>query len=371
MAKKRIPQKRGAKRNAAGTTGNNRAPEPAPRRAKPAAARESAWLFRCAPGLGRTVQGELRHRNLIRHTDRVDRLWQRNHDLLFVPRLRQDPTTVPALRLVEDASRCLIYGRYKISRQQLDRLAEALRTENTAWRLAVTVEGTHFNRQDLRRWLARELSARHLGIDDGAAATLFVFCIESAYYIGHAAYTAADAVGRDARTAERQGSLPPTVAAAMVFLGRPRDSDIILDPVCGSGTLLAEAHAAAPAARLIGRDIDRKAVAAARKNLDETASDIGPGDATALDLGSDRPSLVLANLPFGKQFGDAAETPDLYHAVFTELNRWRAPTGWRGVMLTHDAGLVRQTCPSGQMTVRNQIPIKIRGEAATIVTLES
>src|SRR5262249_37376322 len=72
---------------------------------------------------------------------------------------------------------------------------------------------------------------------------------------------------RKHRVTEREGSLPPTIAAAMAFLANPRDTDAALDPVCGSGTLLAELHAYAPGAALTGIDLDRRAIATARRNL--------------------------------------------------------------------------------------------------------
>ena len=70
---------------------------------------------------------------------------------------------------------------------------------------------------------------------------MWVFCIDEAYYIGLQRSAQDDAPFRAQRTVERPGSLPPTIAAALAFLGNPAPGETILDPVCGSGTLLAEA----------------------------------------------------------------------------------------------------------------------------------
>ena len=62
-------------------------------------------------------------------------------------------------------------------------------------------------------------------------------------------------------------SVHPTLAAAAVRLAAPQATDLIVDPFCGSGTLLAERALLAPYSQLIGIDIDRKALHAAEINL--------------------------------------------------------------------------------------------------------
>ncbi|MBI5135618.1 hypothetical protein HZA86_05315 [Candidatus Uhrbacteria bacterium] len=68
--------------------------------------------------------------------------------------------------------------------------------------------------------------------------------------------------GRPARNA-RRGMLPPKLARVMVNLARPER--IILDPFCGSGTILMEALELGYQA--IGSDISPEAVADTKKNL--------------------------------------------------------------------------------------------------------
>lgn len=75
----------------------------------------------------------------------------------------------------------------------------------------------------------------------------------------------------DGRFAYRKLDVPasihPTLAAAAVRLAPTQASDLIVDPFCGSGTLLAERALLAPYSRLIGIDRDQKALLAARTNL--------------------------------------------------------------------------------------------------------
>jgi len=330
----------------------------------------SAWILRCAPGLARTVRAELRNRKVLRHTDRADVLWQRNHDVLFLPDVAADPSTAN-LRTVAEIDRCIVYGRYKISRHQLDRLADQLRQRAKRWRLVVTADGDHFNRRDLRRFLARELRARAVTIDENAPHTVFGFCIDAAYYIAVPETAAAHMPGRAARVAEREASLPPTVAAAMAFLGKPDERDTVLDPMCGSGTLLAEAAAHAPGAELIGRDLDPKAVRTARRNLADLTADLAVEDARDLALPAPSVSLVLANLPFGKQFGDVDENPELYRAFMTAVRRNAAPDGWRAVLLVVDPDMLDAAIADQPVRIAKRVPIRVRGEPAMILVLHA
>jgi tRNA G10 N-methylase Trm11 len=62
------------------------------------------------------------------------------------------------------------------------------------------------------------------------------------------------------------GMLPPKLARIMINLARPAKNDILLDPFCGSGTVLTEA-ALSGCRRLIGSDISLDALDASKSNL--------------------------------------------------------------------------------------------------------
>lgn len=345
--------------------------EPA-RPAKTAPERPGApgWLLRCAPGLAKHLIAELRFNGLVDRRTKPTILWQRNHDLVFLPRLQREPRPTD-LRIAEEIHRCPIYGRYKISHRQLDVLAAALRASRGAWHLVVTVDGTRFNRHELARWLARELKQRGAALDEQSPRLASLFCVEESYYLGLPFRTADDAALRRHRIAERPGSLPPTIAAAMAFLANPRDDDTVLDPVCGSGTLLAEVHAYAPGAQLRGIDQDRQAIAAARRNLAHVPHlQLSVGDARATGLADGSLSLVLANLPFGKQFGGPAENRRLYQDILRDLLRLGHPAGWRAVLLTSDVeALKTAVAATPGARIVNETLVKVRGEAATITVL--
>ncbi|CAN5783612.1 RNA methyltransferase [soil metagenome] len=174
--------------------------------------------------------------------------------------------------------------------------------------------------------------------------------------------------------------------AAGVALHAFRAHDVIVDPFCGSGTLLLEAAdlvagrlpgrgrsfgfesaawhrpgrwrevrrlatarateaAAAPASRLVGMDVDPEALAAARHNLaegDHAHVDLALGDATALDLDrfAAQRGLVVANVPYGVRLGERADAATTLRRF---LERCAAATSpWDLALLTTHPHLVRE-----------------------------
>ena len=72
--------------------------------------------------------------------------------------------------------------------------------------------------------------------------------------------------GRPARD-DRSGMLPPKLAQIMINLSSAKLEDTILDPFCGSGTILTEAILM-NYQNLIGTDISHKAISDTKKNID-------------------------------------------------------------------------------------------------------
>ena len=65
-------------------------------------------------------------------------------------------------------------------------------------------------------------------------------------------------IGRPRRNAKR-GMLPPKLARMMINIASPKHNDTILDPFCGSGTIIHEAFLLGYK-NIIGSDISEKAV---------------------------------------------------------------------------------------------------------------
>jgi SAM-dependent methyltransferase len=137
-------------------------------------------------------------------------------------------------------------------------------------------------------------------------------------------------------------STSPALAEAMVRLAKVRPGVRVLDPCCGSGTILVAA-ALARAGYLYGYDHDPAATAAARSNLALFApaarTDIRTDDAALLRLESGSVDRVISNLPFGKRVGTHRGNQRLYPALLAELGRVLTPDG-RAVLLTEDKNLL-------------------------------
>jgi tRNA G10 N-methylase Trm11 len=327
---------------------------------------------RCARGLFRVAIDELKYRKIVPPggTEPLV-LRQRNHDLLFLQRASRIPTC-SSIRTAEEILRCLIYGRYKISKAQLDVLAQALAASDEEYRIAVSVEGTHFVRRDVRRFLERELASRGARIAAESSHTLFVFCIDAVYYVGTLWSQEGDAAYRQFRIAERPGALPPTIAAAMAFLGKVEADETVLDPVCGTGTLLAEAYAYCPSITPICVDLDPDAIAMARQNLGfSPRARFLNQDATALKLPAQSVHLFLANLPFGKRYGQHETNAALYARLLNEMSRLGMPGRWRAVLLTADTEAAQAALAAHpSLTVRKSFRLQVKGEAATMYVVQ-
>lgn len=128
---------------------------------------------------------------------------------------------------------------------------------------------------------------------------------------------------RAGREVELPGALRPVVAAAMLRLAGG-GSGLILDPCCGSGTIVREALE--QGRRAIGADVDPEALAAARANLPAGAT-LLRADATALPLRAGSVTSVVTNPPFGGRHALPEDPARWLRAAFAEFRRVVEPGG--------------------------------------------
>ena len=176
---------------------------------------------------------------------------------------------------------------------------------------------------------------------------------------------------REYQSAHLPASLRPSVAAAMVFLTTPDASDTFLDPMCGSGTLLAERMLAGTYQQVLGGDIAERHAEIARQNLAGLGDNwrVSRWDARKLPLASASVDAVATNPPFGKQIGSQQEVERLYPAVLAELARVLKPGG-RAVLLSSQYDLLKEMVrqQSGLEIVRGY-SIAVLGEWGRIYLL--
>jgi 23S rRNA G2445 N2-methylase RlmL len=151
------------------------------------------------------------------------------------------------------------------------------------------------------------------------------------------------------RLADVGASINPVVGACLVRLVRRGDRGVVVDPTCGSGTLLIERALLDGETMLSGIDISPTAIRAAAGNVIAAGLAariaVRQGDGGDAAAWPDRCDEVLANLPFGMRTEDR-NIDGLYRRIVGNIVRTLAPGG-RALLYTAHAktliALLRRT----------------------------
>jgi 23S rRNA G2445 N2-methylase RlmL len=170
------------------------------------------------------------------------------------------------------------------------------------------------------------------------------------------------------------GALNATVAHAMALLTNPQPTDMFLNLLCGSGTLLIERCAAGPVQRAVGCDTSSQALAAAQANIEASGYrnrvELSAWDARALPLPDASVDALVADLPFGNLTGSHKRNLMLYPAVLAEAARVAKP-GARFVLITHEVRLMdRLLAPQTAWTCERSIMVGLGGLHPRIYVLQ-
>jgi len=172
---------------------------------------------------------------------------------------------------------------------------------------------------------------------------------------------------REYKVAHLPGSLRPAVAAALGWLSEPADEDVVLDPLCGSGTVLIERAQLGRYNLLIGSDHDGAALAAARTNIGPRYKpiELHPWDAVALPLPDGAVSKAITNLPWGIRHGSHEQNRRAYPRIVAELRRVVRPGGLI-VMLTGEARLMGEVLRHSRLRSEKVLYVSILGAQAAV-----
>lgn len=174
---------------------------------------------------------------------------------------------------------------------------------------------------------------------------------------------------------QRVGLAAPLAAAAVRLAGAPPPR-AVLDPFCGSGTLLLEAGWAFPEARLLGGDWTRRAARGAAENLRAAGlaerSEVAHRDARRLDADYAPGSidLLLTNPPFGLRIGQKIRFFGFYRRLLAAARRLLAPSRGRVVVLAHKRGQLFHAARREGFEVRHSIPVTTGDARPTLVRLD-
>jgi SAM-dependent methyltransferase len=164
-------------------------------------------------------------------------------------------------------------------------------------------------------------------------------------------------------------STNPVVAEVVVRLAKIRPGHRVLDPFCGSGTLLLAARRQAADIELLGSDHVAASVEVARRNLAGTEVRLSTAPAEELQLSDRSVDRVVANLPFGKRVGSHRDNLRLYPQALAEIARVLTDDG-RSVLLTEDKRLLRDAVARtrGLKIVRERV-LRFNGATPTAFVL--
>ena len=198
-----------------------------------------------------------------------------------------------------------------------------------------------FRRTELRAAMAAAIKRIRPRWRADDPATLELWVVESRpdrFHLG-LRLTTASMRHRGRRRVERGAALRPTAAAAMLIVSERSAPDRILDPCCGSGTILTEA--AALGLRPIGSDHDRVAVDASRRNFG-SAVPLTVADVRGLPMPACSVDAVVSNLPFGHAHTLQGNPIAWYSEALRDIARVVRPGG-SAVLLMPDGSPVRRS----------------------------
>lgn len=258
------------------------------------------------------------------------------------------------------------------------RLHHALRPKpkgRPTYHLVTQMEGRHgYLRRDARKALAQGLAGTvpesWRPVEENAAVE-FWLTIHGAQAVCGLRLSDRTMRHRTYKLEHRPASLRPTIAAAMIRLAELRSRHVVLDPMCGAGTILAERLVVGQEIRggcapVWGGDIDFSAVRAAALNLRRLGSAfLMRWDATRLPLEGAAVDRLVSNPPFGKQLSSPGAIGPLYHAMLGEYDRVLRPGGL-AVLLVSDAAALRSAARAAGWQAQRQLSLRVLGQPAVI-----
>jgi tRNA G10 N-methylase Trm11 len=334
----------------------------------------SSMFVMCLPGLGRLVREQLHELPGIRPTENG---FDGRADVLFFEADRGRRDAVAVVRTIEDAFIEIGRADRRKSDSPQQIATRIWRAERVQQALSIWAEQKHplaasmtfrviarllsektFLRTELRRQLTETIRQNRpkWKVADPAQLEVWICEYHAGAFVCGLRLSDVRMRQHDGRSIERQGALRPTLAAAMVNLaGKP--SGILVDPCCGSGTILAEAVAVGWTAA--GTDIDASAVSIASRNVPEASVHIG--DARRMTLPNGSVQACVSNLPFGRQ----------YH-VPGNISKWLTNVLGEAARVTSQGGHIVLLAPSiprsalpASMTLAEKFPVRLLGIKTT------
>lgn len=142
-------------------------------------------------------------------------------------------------------------------------------------------------------------------------------------------------------------TLRPPIAASLVMLAKLEVGEVVLDPMCGGGTISLEGCQMGGGGQYhIGAEIHDMAIKRSMDNYmalqgknslpSQPAADFFQWDCMAPCLRDNSVDVIITDLPFGKRSGSKADNRVLYPRTLLSMARVVRPSTGRAVLLTQD-----------------------------------
>lgn len=172
------------------------------------------------------------------------------------------------------------------------------------------------------------------------------------------------------RVAEVPGASHPTIAAALSRHAGVRADDVVWDPFVGSGLELVERARLGPYERLLGSDVEPRALDAAAKNLGSarvTRAQLSRGDARTFAPSGIR--LIITNPPMGRRVTRDGSLGALLDGFVPHVARVLEPGG-RMVWLSPDERRTDELARAAGLRVHSGPEVDLGGFGARLQTYE-
>ncbi|XP_025987870.1 THUMP domain-containing protein 3 [Solenopsis invicta] len=134
-------------------------------------------------------------------------------------------------------------------------------------------------------------------------------------------------------------TLRSTICYNLLKLAKPKPGEIIIDPMCGGGSIPIEATLAYPDSYVLCGDNDSRAVNRTKSNMDASTVgckiDLVQWTASKLPFKDSFVDIIVTDMPFGKRSGNKSHNKVFYKEFLLELGRIVKLNG-RIILLTYD-----------------------------------
>jgi len=159
---------------------------------------------------------------------------------------------------------------------------------------------------------------------------------------------------RGYRIYDHPAALKPTLAYSMIRISGAKDGDVILDPMCGGGTIAIEAALTFPSSKIICTDKNPIHIKGAKMNAIaarvQNRIDFLVEDARRLPevLGEASVDVVISNPPYGIRLGDPSSVRKLYRDFLPTLSRI-LKDGGRATIITTESNYILNLIRRGEV----------------------